>query len=107
MDEELELARLELVATELALELDTLELMTEELELATLELVATELAVELATLELVATELARLLATELAAELTGGVTGLESPPPHAETTRLKATKEMRLILGMIIPLIVG
>jgi hypothetical protein len=100
MDDELELARLELVATEL----ETTEL---ALELATLELVVTELAVELATLELVATELARLLATELAAELTGGVTGLESPPPHAETTRLKATKEMRLIFGMIIPLIVG
>ena len=94
------------------IELETLELETAELKLEMLELDTAELelmALELATLELVVTELATLLATALEAELAGGVTGFEPPllPPQAETIRLKATKGTRLILGMIIPLIVG
>jgi hypothetical protein len=81
---------LELIAVEL-------ELKATELALETLELEATELAIELGAL----------LAAELAAELAGGVTDFEPPPPpQAETKRLKATKEMRLMLRIIIPLIV-
>jgi hypothetical protein len=79
-----------------------LELIAAELELTTLELElkATELALE-------ATELAIELGALLAAELAGGVTDFEPPPPpQAETKRLTATKEMRLMLRIIIPLIV-
>lgn len=73
-----------------------LELELDATELAILELDATELAIELGAL----------LAAELAAEL-AGVTDFEPPPPpHAETMRLKVTKEIRLILRIMIPLIV-
>ncbi len=87
---------LELIAAELELELIALEL-----ELVTLELDATELAaLELDATELAILELDRLLAaTELA-----GLLELPPPPPQAEIAKLKATKDMRLMLRIVTPL---